>query len=152
MGAEIRILLWIKMSLENRPDPKPWIRLSLSSHSQHHFTAPAQSLGFFTGGRVFENLFLFVKTLYSSLKNYFYRFTCMGVLSESMSVFRVPVALRGQKGASALLELELWMAASCMWLLGITPRSSAGADNTLNHRAISPVLYFYFRVWSTITH
>lgn len=43
VGAQIRILLWIKMSLENRPDPKPRVRLSLSSHSQHHSATPALS-------------------------------------------------------------------------------------------------------------
>ena len=44
------------------------------------------------------------------------------------------------------LELELQIAVSCMWVLGIEPWSSRIAVSALNHRAISPApsCFFFF--------
>ena len=58
--------------------------------------------------------------------------------------------MEARRQQRTLLELESQTVVSCLWVLGIEPRSSGRAASVLNHRAISPPCPLPFHISSVI--
>ena len=71
--------------------------------------------------------------IFKTFKFYFY-FMYLGVLPVCMDVFHMYAwcLRRPEKSVSDCLGLEFQIFVSPMWVLGIKPRSSGRAANTLN--------------------